>query len=189
MNHLMDHTQPQEMPEGTKYVGLEHIPRRDSALQEWDLVDKVSSGKSQFLEGDTLFGKLRPYFHKVVPAPISGVCSTDILVVRATEPTFSAFVFGHLFSDALVAHATAASDGTKMPRTKWKDLIRHQFAVPPQDVAARYQEIAGPLLARIRANIHSSRTLAELRDALLPKLISGEIRVPEAEGFKKAEVS
>ena len=67
------------------YVGLEHVGRRHMWLTDGGRADDVTSSKSRFEAGDILFGKLRPYFHKVVPAPHRGICSTDILVVRARE--------------------------------------------------------------------------------------------------------
>src|SRR5204863_1738880 len=83
-----------------------------------------------------LFGKLRPYFHKVGVAPLDGVCSTDILVVTPKEPAWFGFVLGHVSSVELVNHTNAASTGTKMhaqigrtfPATK---LRCHRKSLPP----------------------------------------------------------
>lgn len=77
-----DSVNPDDMPAGTPYFGLEHLPRRSIALSDWGYAEDVSSGKSRFVVGDILFGKLRPYFHKVGPPPVEGVCSTDVVVVR-----------------------------------------------------------------------------------------------------------
>ncbi len=78
--------QPEEIKPTTPYIGLEHMPRKSIALSEWDYADKVASNKYRFLEGNILFGKLRPYFHKVGIAIQHGVCSTDILVIMANVP-------------------------------------------------------------------------------------------------------
>ncbi len=48
------------------YVGLEHIPRKSLSLMAWETADGLESAKVAFNAGDILFGKLRPYFHKVV---------------------------------------------------------------------------------------------------------------------------
>jgi len=56
---------PEQIPVGTPYVGLEHMPKRSIALSDWGVSDNVESNKFQFENGDILFGKLRPYFHKV----------------------------------------------------------------------------------------------------------------------------
>ena len=71
--------QPDEIKSSMSYIGLEHMPRRSIALSEWESDTKLGSNKLEFKRGEILFGKLRPYFHKVGVAPLDGVCSTDIL--------------------------------------------------------------------------------------------------------------
>ena len=93
------------------------------------------------------------------------------------KPSWFGFVLGHASSVELVNHTDAASTGTKMPRTNWQDIARYEVALPPEALAAEFSELIQPLIGRIIANIHESRTLAALRDALLPKLLSGELRV------------
>ncbi|MYK81803.1 MAG: restriction endonuclease subunit S, partial [Gammaproteobacteria bacterium] len=68
---------PADCGDETPYIGLEHMPRRSIALETWGFAGDVKSAKSRFEKGDILFGKLRPYFHKVGIAPVEGVCSTD----------------------------------------------------------------------------------------------------------------
>lgn len=169
------------IPAGTPYIGLEHMPRRSIALDCWEHSTQIESNKSQFRQGEFLFGKLRPYFHKVGVAPVTGVCSTDIIVVSSISVEWGAFVLFHLSSNELIAHADRCSTGTRMPRTSWEHIARYDVAVPPATIAQSFTKIVAPIVERIVAAIHESRNLAELRDALLPKLISGEIRVPEAE--------
>ena len=53
--------------------------------------------------------------------------------------------------------------------------------VPPGGLQASFGRVVEPLLARLSASERSSKTLAALRDALLPRLISGELRVEDAE--------
>ncbi|HEY9503272.1 MAG TPA: restriction endonuclease subunit S, partial [Pyrinomonadaceae bacterium] len=175
--------QPSGLNEGVNYVGLEHIPRKSIALTDWSEASGVESVKTAFNEGDILFGKLRPYFHKVVIAPMTGVCSTDILVCRAIEPNYYGFVVMHLFSEALISYADRLSNGAKMPRVNWKDLAAYDVIIPPVKIAAAFTKILGPLAESIEANIHRARTLAKLRDTLLPRLISGQLRLPEAEAL------
>jgi hypothetical protein len=70
--------QPGSMSPGTPSIALEHMPRRSITLPVWGRAEELASNKFSFERGEILFGKLRPYFHKVGIAPISGVCSTDI---------------------------------------------------------------------------------------------------------------
>ena len=172
---------PASVASDTPYIGLADMPRGSIALTDWGGAGSVFSRKSAFEAGDILFGKLRPYFHKVGIAPVDGLCSTDIVVLGAREPKWSAFVLACVSSSAFVAHTSQTATGTKMPRTSWKAMNRYELCRPTDDVASEFQRLIAPILRRIVGNIHESRTLAALRDALLPKLISGEIRVPDAE--------
>jgi len=173
--------QPDAIDASTPYIALEHIPKRCIALSEWGTADGLESNKFEFKRGEILFGKLRPYFHKVGVAPVDGVCSTDIVVVKPSEEHWFGFVLGHVSSDAFVEYTNAGSTGTKMPRTSWSDMSRYSVVLPPDPIAAAFTDQVRPSVTRILAAIHESRTLAALRDTLLPKLISGELRVPDAE--------
>ena len=157
---------------------LEHMPRRCIALGEWADSADVSSGKFAFRKGEILFGKLRPYFHKVGIAPLDGICSTDILVVTPKSPEWFGFLLAHMSSDALIEFTDLASTGTKMPRTNWTDISAFKVVLPPRPVAATFTSLVLPMIERIISNLHQSRTLAGLRDTLLPKLLSGEVTVP-----------
>ena len=169
--------QPGDIAPNTPYIALEHMPRRCIALGDWDDSAEVASGKSAFKKGDILFGKLRPYFHKVGVAPFDGVCSTDILVLAPKSPEWFGFLLGHVSSDELIQFTDLASTGTKMPRTNWGDINSFKVALPPKPIAAVFTRSIQPMLDRIHVNLHQSRTLATLRDSLLPKLLSGELSV------------
>lgn len=164
---------------GQAYVGLEHVPRRHMWLGEWGESDDVTSAKARFERGDVLFGKLRPYFHKVVSAPMSGIASTDILVLRAKDPELTGFVLAAAASDAVVGACSAASAGTKMPRTNWSDLAACEVPWPSDAEARRLSRTVIGLRDLVEALIRESHTLAELRDTLLPALMDGTIRVKD----------
>jgi type I restriction enzyme S subunit len=59
-------------------------------------------------------------------------------------------------------------------------MSKYEIVIPPQEVAFAFNQQIVPLVDTIQNNIFQSRTLAELRDTLLPKLISGQLRVPDA---------
>ncbi len=189
LGHVAEHprraVQPGQIAVDTPYIALEHMPRRRIALSEWGMAGGLESNKFRFKKGEILFGKLRPYFHKVGVAPIDGVCSTDIVVVAPRSREWFGFVLGHVSSVAFVEYTNAGSTGTKMPRTSWGDMARYEVVLPPEPIVAALTDLVQPLVERAIAAIHESRTLAALRDALLPKLISGEIRVKDAEPFLK----
>ena len=175
--------QPRDIDPSTPYIALEHMPKRSIALADWGAADGLESNKFEFKRGEILFGKLRPYFHKVGVAPVDGVCSTDIVVVAPKAAKWFGFVLAHVSSDDFVEHTNAGSTGTKMPRTSWGEMARYPVVLPPEKVAAAFTSQMRVAVDRVIASIHESRTLAALRDTLLPKLISGELRVNDAERF------
>jgi type I restriction enzyme S subunit len=62
-------------------------------------------------------------------------------------------------------------------------LSSFQLIIPPKPIASAFRKIVNALRNKVVAAVNESRTLAALRDALLPKLISGEIQVKDAERF------
>jgi len=153
------------------------MPRESVALTSWGTSDSVESGKLAFRHGDILFGKLRPYFHKVGVAPVDGVCSTDIVVLRPRPTYWGALVLSIVSSRAFVAYTTGSSTGTRMPRTNWSTMSDYRFARPSQPVNEAFESLLQPSLAQIVQLTHASRKLTALRDALLPRLVSGALRV------------
>lgn len=162
------------------YIAFEHMPRGSIFLDDWGNAEGLGSDKSYFQVGDILFGKLRPYFKKVGIAPVDGVCSTDILVLRPIRKADTALVAVVASSDPLIDSLSAAATGTRMPRASWKDLA--SWPVPEMTTLER-DELAdqvAPLVERLTAMTHETKRLQLLRDTLLPELLSGRIRVPEA---------
>ena len=175
-NEVRIGAQPQSIKPGTPYIALEHMPKRCLTLSEWDVADGVGSSKFRFKRGDILFGKLRPYFHKVGLAPVEGVCSTDIVVVAPAADCWFGFVLGHISSDAFVDYTDTTSTGTRMPRTKWRDMARYEIWLPGRLLAEAFTLQIQPWVQQIVSAIHESRALASLRDTLLPRLISGKLQ-------------
>ena len=72
---------------------------------------------------------------------------------------------------------------TGLGHVTMRDMKDLQVVLPPDEILGAFHRIAGPLLDRVYCNMVESHTLTQLRDTLLPKLISGELRVPDAERF------
>ncbi len=172
-----DGVKPEHIEPDTPYIGLDHMPRKSIALSAWDAAAGLASGKFLFKQGDILFGKLRPYFHKVGVAPLDGVCSTDIVVVLPKSQLWLGFLLGHLSSSSFIDYTDATATGTRMPRTNWADMSKYEIPIPSPESAKVFTEQIRPIVGKMVSSIHESRALAEMRDALLPKLVSGEVRV------------
>jgi type I restriction enzyme S subunit len=162
-----------------RYVGLEHIPRRQLALDAWVETDDLGSNKLRFARGEILFGKIRPYFHKVSVAPFAGVCSADTFVISPTQPAFGAFVACLVSSDEFVAHASATANGAKMPRANWDVMVEFPVAVPPPALLDRFSAIVDPLVQGQGSLVFQATNLRKTRDLVLPRLLSGQVSVED----------
>ena len=138
------------------YIALDNLPRRNIFSHSWEGSSQIMSNKSSFQKGDILFGKLRPYFHKVSVAAIDGICSTDILVFRPKP--------------GLIEYATQMSSGTRMPRVSWKDIMDYKTTITYENIEnlnlkmMNFHHMSSSL---IRENI----ILAESHNNIIKKLI------------------
>jgi type I restriction enzyme S subunit len=176
-DNIRQSVQAKDIQATTKYIGLEHIDRRIIALKQYGVGEDVSSNKYAFEKNDILFGKLRPYFHKVCFSPFSGICSTDILVIRPKSPDYFALCLFAYFQNDVVEYANLGSGGTRMPRTDWETLKQYPISLPDKNILLKFNAIVLPSINKITENLAQIHTLEKLRDNLLPKLMSGEIRI------------
>lgn len=173
---------PEDAGDVIAYVGLEHLPRGRLFLDAWGSLGSVTSAKARFLRGDILFGKLRPYFKKVAVAPVAGVCSTDILVLRPRDRRHLGFLLTVSASDPVIQYATAAVTGTRMPRVSWDYLAAWKTSVPSESRLADLDALTAPIIEQALALVEQEHSLTALRDTLLPELMSGRIHISAA-GF------
>jgi type I restriction enzyme S subunit len=161
------------LDEPQPYVGLEHIPRRSLPLDAWETTTDLGSNKLEFKKGEVLFGKIRPYFHKVSVAPFDGLCSADTIVIRARRPEHYAVVVSCVSSDEFVAHATATSNGSKMPRANWSVLKDYPVIIPPLALGERFAGVVQSSILQMQTLVFQIQNLRRTRDLLLPRLLSG----------------
>jgi len=170
---------PGDVAPETQYFGLEHLPRKSIALSNWDSVDSINSAKLRFKKDEILFGKIRPYFHKVGVAPLDGICSSDTIVIRPKVNKYFAITLSYVSSEHFIKYATATSQGSKMPRADWKVLAKYPVIIPPEQIMRRFSSFACEVVDNIHNLIFQNKNLSKTRDLLLPKLISGEIDVSD----------
>jgi type I restriction enzyme S subunit len=87
----------------------------------------------------------------------------------------------HLLLHLKGSNIAAFVNGAVQPKLNQGNMNRIPFVLPPQEVGQAFAKAIDPLFAQIRANADQSRTLATLRDTLLPKLLSGELSVASVE--------
>jgi type I restriction enzyme S subunit len=187
-DQIRDGVNPDSVDPETPYFGLEHLPRESITLADWGFASEVHSTKLLFKKGDILFGKIRPYFHKVGVAPLKGVCSSDTIVIRPKSTDCFGLVLGCTSSAEFVEHATATSQGTKMPRANWDVLVKYQVPMPCQPFLGQFNEFMYDIVNQLHNFVFRNQTLRRTRDLLLPRLISGEVDVSELDISVSEEV-
>ena len=101
---------------------------------------------------------------------------SHITVVRTSKPLYKHYVGRNLLSRQLeIENMAVGSTGqTELPRDRVKAL---PIIIPSGDVLGKFNDIIEPIALQMYRNIDESRRLAELRDTLLPRLMSGELKV------------
>jgi restriction endonuclease S subunit/predicted GIY-YIG superfamily endonuclease len=111
--------------------------------------------------------------------------NTSIIRMRGRKPVGLAYVWGFLQSNYFLEEMFAHASGSVQLNFGPIHLRKIKMVLPPDMILETFEEVSQPLIRKTLYNRCQSRTLAALRDALLPKLISGEIRVKDAEDFCK----
>lgn len=130
-------------------------------------------------KGDTLISNIRPYFKKIVYCEDRCGCSTDVLCFTPVQPKYAAYLFSTLYADKFFAFMVAGSKGTKMPRGDKQQIMAYPVALPSDEELDEFNKLALPILAQLHSNKAENKRLSATRDALLPKLMSGEIDVSD----------
>jgi type I restriction enzyme S subunit len=175
----------QAYPAKINYLDLSNTKwGRIEAVMEYEAADAPSRAQRVLRPGDTIVGTVRPGNGSYALISEDGLTgTTGFAVLRPRTAQSQEFVFlaatGAENIDAL-AHL---ADGGAYPAVR-PELVAATPVVRPSDqVLGRFSAAAGPLLAKVACIHNASRTVAALRDTLLPRLIAGELRVTDAERF------
>lgn len=157
---------PEKIDPGIPYVGLEHIVENGLQLSGHSVAAEATSTKTKFSNGDILFGKLRPYFRKVVRPNFDGICSTDIWAVKAKSGIDQRFLFYRMASQEFIDKSMGASTGTRMPRADWSYLSNWKIPVPPINQQKKIASFLGAFDDKIAVNQRMNSTLEAMARAL-----------------------
>ena len=161
------------------YVGLEHIEKNIGSLTPECGVEIIKTLKNQFNKGEILYGKLRPYLNKVYLAKESGVCSTDILVLKTKDNCNAQFLTHLMLGVDFVNTMSENTSGVNLPRVSTKFILEYPIKLPPiEEQHLIVQEIESRLSVadKMEESIQESLQKAEaLRQSILKKAFSGEL--------------
>ncbi|WP_020485774.1 restriction endonuclease subunit S [Methylomonas sp. MK1] len=112
------------------------------------------------------------------------VASLDVGIVRPNAALSDRqFLYGLFKTDAFQSHTLAHTSGTTVLHLAKDGIGSFRFVCPPIMVIRAFAVIADAITSRRQTNVDQMRNLATLRDTLLPRLISGQLRLPEAEAM------
>lgn len=164
------------------YLPIDVIPMNTFALTEFRPNAEAQSSLITFDTDDIIIGAMRVYFHRVVLAPCRGITRTTCFVLAPYDSDY--FPFGLLCcdQDSTIDYAQTTSKGSTMPYAVWDGgLGDMEIVIPPRAIALKFNDIIKPMLRQIQASYFENLNLRNMRDSLLPKLMSGEIDVSEVE--------
>ena len=167
------------------YLDMKNLPTQGHCADE--VVDREFSSGTKFKNGDTLLARITPCLENGKTGFVDflrngaiGWGSTEYIVFDPKPPLPPQFGYFLARSDTLRAHAIQNMTGTsgrqRVPSECFSSFL---LAVPSPAVARQFGELTAPMMAEIKAHSDESRTLATLRDTLLPKLLSGKLSAAE----------
>jgi type I restriction enzyme S subunit len=172
-------------PSKINYVDLSNAKwGRIEAVPTYAASNAPSRAQRVLRPGDTIVGTVRPGngSYALVSEPgLTG--STGFAVLRPNKPTYVEFVYLAATAADNIDTLAHLADGAAYPAVRPDVIAATPIVRPDNEMFDRFSRVVGPLLAKIAQHARESRTLAALRDALLPKLISGELRVMDADRF------
>lgn len=172
-------------PDTIEYVDLSNTKwGRIEAVTRYKQEDAPSRSQRVLRPGDTIIGTVRPGNGSYALVSDDGLTgSTGFAVLRPLRAEYGEAVYLAATAAENIERLSHLADGAAYPAVRPEVVAATQVVKPTDEVAGRFSQVAGALLTKIAENDRESRTLAALRDTLLPKLISGELRVKDTERF------
>ena len=165
------------------YLDMANMPTHGHSADE--VVDRTFGSGMRFINGDTLVARITPCLENGKTAFVDflqdgqvGWGSTEYIVLRPKAPLPEEYAYCLARSAEFREFAIQSMTGTSGRQRVPADSLAHfRVTAPPRPIAEAFGRAVKPRFARASAAVSESRTLAALRDALLPKLVSGELRI------------
>lgn len=171
---------PNRIPDGTDYLGLEHIESGGVILKKETVAEGgLASTKFAFTSDHLLYGKLRPYLAKIALPDFDGVCSTDILPIRPGPRLDKRFLAFYLRQPSMVDYAASRATGANLPRLSPKGLAGFPIPLPPLEEQRRIAAILDQADALRRLRSRAFDKLNTLGQAIFREMF-GDLRTNES---------
>ncbi|WP_072270866.1 restriction endonuclease subunit S [Serratia marcescens] len=169
------------------YISTENMLENRAGISTASSLPSVNS-VPEFRCGHVLISNIRPYFKKIWLARFKGGRSADVLAFEALDAVTVEYLYNLLYQEAFFNFMMLTSKGVKMPRGDKNAIMGWQCVHPDKKISNVFSKAVGEYYSFIEINNAQNKTLTQLRDTLLPKLLSGEITLPDTEqGAREAE--
>ena len=163
------------------YVPIDILPMHSLSLNSYKSNDEAKSSLITFKKNDILLGAMRVYFHRVCISPFTGITRSTCFVLRPFNKIYLEYCLLTCNLKSSIKYAQSTSKGSTMPYAVWENgLAELKIPIPTEKVMKNFSKIVSPLIKTLQDSIYEIENLQNLRDTLLPKLLSGEISVNQA---------
>lgn len=166
------------------YISTENMLRNKMGIEYATSLPSANTTPS-FKSGHILISNIRPYFKKIWLARFSGGRSADVLAFEHKKNITAEYLYNTLYQDSFFDFMMQTSKGVKMPRGDKKAIMEWSCIEPTVELVSLFSNKVKEFYSYIESHNKENTQLSQLRDTLLPKLLSGEITLPEAEELAK----
>ena len=168
--------------ESLKYFPIDVLPMNYLITRDGKTNEEAQSSLVEFKKYDILVGAMRVYFHRVCLAAEDGITRTTTFVLRPKNEDYLYYSLITLDKDDFIKYANDGSKGSTMPYAVWdNNCNEYEIYVPTSNEAKEFNDIVKSLFEIQIINEKNNRYLEQLRDTLLPKLMTGEIDLDNIE--------
>lgn len=179
IDNVKDRINAKSVSSNFPYVPIDLIPKRKLTFYNYKDGKEAKSSLIKFKRNDILLGNMRVYFHRVCLAPFEGVTRNTVFTLRPKDEKYTYYLINLINKDEFIEYASNNSKGSTMPYAVWEGVLdKIKVIKPPLNYLNQFN-------SKIKSNfelsislLEQNRKLAILRDTLLPKLMSGEVEIP-----------
>lgn len=190
IENIKDNIRTKSLSQEDRYVPIDLIPKRKLTFYDYKSSNEAKSSLIKFKKNDILLGSMRVYFHRVSLAPFDGITRNTVFTLRPRDERYLYYLLNAINKDDFIQYAANNSKGSTMPYAVWDGILDEvtvlnpplQYLIEFNSIVQKYFDISIILLKQ-------NRQLEDLRDTLLPKLMSGEIEIPDDIEVNEDELS
>lgn len=180
IDNIKDRINAKSVSSNFPYVPIDLIPKRKLTFYNYKDGKEAKSSLIKFKRNDILLGNMRVYFHRVCLAPFEGLTRNTVFTLRPKNEKYTYYLIHLINKDEFIEYASNNSKGSTMPYAVWEGVLdKIKVIKPPLNYLNQFNSKIKNNFELSISLLEQNRKLATLRDTLLPKLMSGEIEIPD----------